>query len=304
MENVGSITAPADGKRPILERVLNRVFRCSHRQQTRPITLKGETFAICLDCGSHVPYSLEVLQPKKPVTKEAVPQSPAALKKPAPQPSTPPKPAASAPKSAAPAPKPAVAPKSSAPAPKTPAAPPKRSNAPMPVSHVRGALRKWTREGVWLGLLAVGFAGGIYYSGQQHQAPVVQAVVQPPAPPKTEQAAVPPQIWSVPALPQPTPVEAGVPETRPAHEARRPNEPLRLQSEGRFVLLAHEADAALDLSKHPGKLKELIQAGALLSVRRGTAVRIVEKQERVVHVAILEGPARGEEGWVSATRVQ
>ncbi|HLK49155.1 MAG TPA: hypothetical protein VKT49_13525 [Bryobacteraceae bacterium] len=299
MVNPGSIAAPADGKRSILERMLNRVFRCSHRHQTRPITLKGETFAICLDCGGHVPYSLDALQPKKPVAKAAVPQPPAGSKPPAPQP-------AAAPKRTGPPLKPVLPPaKPSAAPPKVPPAPAKRSNAPPPVSPVRGALRKWTREGVWLGLLAIGFAGGIYYSGWQHQAPVDPPVVHPPQPPPvTGQAAAPPQMWTVPAASQPAAEKALVPETHPAPLGPRPNQPLRLQSEGRFVLLAHEAEAALELSKDPGKLKTLIQSGALLTVPRGTAVRILEKQERVAHIAVLEGPAKGEEGWILATRLQ
>lgn len=43
---------------PVLERILNRVFQCSHRHLGRPMTLNGESFAQCLDCGRRVAYDL------------------------------------------------------------------------------------------------------------------------------------------------------------------------------------------------------------------------------------------------------
>lgn len=43
---------------PLLQRILNRVFRCSHRHLGLPITLRGESFAACLDCGARVAYDL------------------------------------------------------------------------------------------------------------------------------------------------------------------------------------------------------------------------------------------------------
>ena len=44
---------------PLLQRILNRVFRCSHRHLGLPITLRGESFAACLDCGARVAYDLQ-----------------------------------------------------------------------------------------------------------------------------------------------------------------------------------------------------------------------------------------------------
>ena len=40
--------------------VLNRVFRCSHRRQSRPITPRGggQSYAVCLDCGTRLAYDL------------------------------------------------------------------------------------------------------------------------------------------------------------------------------------------------------------------------------------------------------
>ena len=79
MGSPGKITASGEGKPPRLERILNRLLRCSHRHQTGPITLRGETFATCLDCGSHVPYSLDGLRAPMPV-KAAVHETKAAVR--------------------------------------------------------------------------------------------------------------------------------------------------------------------------------------------------------------------------------
>jgi hypothetical protein len=77
----------------------------------------------------------------------------------------------------------------------------------------------------------------------------------------------------------------------------------RLESDGRMVVLAHEAAAALEIAQHPGKLPDLIQSGSLFSVSRGTPVRIVEKQRTLVDVVITGGPMAGQKGWVAAARV-
>ena len=337
MDSPGSTTAPVDGKRPLLERVLDRVFRCSHRHQALPITLKGETFRICLDCGSHVPYSLEAWQSGKPVKE---PGNQAA--RPVPKPSEPatkatqpvtkalepvskatqPIPKALEPvnkskeatnkptqpviKSTEPAAKPKepVAKtkepvnKSKAPVNQSPA-PPKQSAANPSASWARSTLSAWSREGIWLGLLAIGFAGGIYYSNQQHPAPANRVNPQPP--PKTAPAPVPPPV---PILsPAPAATQTAVADTRPALAVRRPNQTPHLQGERGFVLLAREPADALKLSKHPGSLGSLISTGGLFTVPRGTAVRVVSRQESVVQVVILEGPIKGDEGWVAAARL-
>ena len=44
--------------------ILNRVFQCWHRRQSRPITPRGggETYAVCLDCGTRVAYDLSAMR--------------------------------------------------------------------------------------------------------------------------------------------------------------------------------------------------------------------------------------------------
>src|ERR1700677_4366068 len=38
-------------------------FGCRHRNQTRPFTLKRQTYKVCLDCGAQIFYSRERMAP-------------------------------------------------------------------------------------------------------------------------------------------------------------------------------------------------------------------------------------------------
>lgn len=38
---------------------VRRAFSCWHRHISRPFTLRGRTYEVCLDCGKELPYSLE-----------------------------------------------------------------------------------------------------------------------------------------------------------------------------------------------------------------------------------------------------
>src|SRR6516225_638885 len=44
--------------------ILNRVFRCSHRRKSRPITPRGggQAYAVCLDCGTRLAYDLDAIR--------------------------------------------------------------------------------------------------------------------------------------------------------------------------------------------------------------------------------------------------
>lgn len=296
MGSPGKITASGEGKPPRLERILNRLLRCSHRHQTSPITLRGETFATCLDCGSHVPYSLDGLRAPMPV-KAAVQETKAAVRetklevreaKPAVQQSKP------AIQQSKPQTKPAI--QQTKPAVRETKRPVRKPLVPpKPVgSKIRSTLRTWTNEGVWLGLLAAGLAGAVYYSGKRQPLTPDQALSRPvPA-----QAAI---TVATPGVPGPeTPV--AVPAM--AQVLRPPSQKPHLDGGGRFVVLAHEPAAAREVSQHPAKLGELIQIGSLFTVSRGTAVRLLEKQKDVDHVAIVGGPMAGQDGWVPAAQVQ
>src|SRR5215469_669282 len=49
--------------------LVNRVVRCSHRRHSRPITPRGggQSYAVCLDCGTRFAYDLNVMQVETPV---------------------------------------------------------------------------------------------------------------------------------------------------------------------------------------------------------------------------------------------
>lgn len=42
-----------NGLRTNLSNWLTRVFGCWHREMSRPFTLEGESYRVCLDCGAH-----------------------------------------------------------------------------------------------------------------------------------------------------------------------------------------------------------------------------------------------------------
>lgn len=42
---------------------LDMLFGCSHRNQTRPITLNKHCYTVCLECGEEMPYSWGDMRP-------------------------------------------------------------------------------------------------------------------------------------------------------------------------------------------------------------------------------------------------
>ena len=43
--------------------ILAFLFGCMHRDLTRPFTLDGETYKVCLSCGAHIAYSTADMRP-------------------------------------------------------------------------------------------------------------------------------------------------------------------------------------------------------------------------------------------------
>lgn len=43
-------------------RIWNWMFGCRHKELSRVFTTEGETYKICLKCGTRLPYSLETMQ--------------------------------------------------------------------------------------------------------------------------------------------------------------------------------------------------------------------------------------------------
>lgn len=69
--------------RAICSFIYELVFGCGHDHVTRPFTLQSHSYKVCLDCGRHIPYSLEKMRPLR--TREfAKDQSPITALIPAP----------------------------------------------------------------------------------------------------------------------------------------------------------------------------------------------------------------------------
>ena len=49
--------------RSALEFLYDALFGCRHERLTRPFTLEQQTYKVCLDCGGHVFYSAERMEP-------------------------------------------------------------------------------------------------------------------------------------------------------------------------------------------------------------------------------------------------
>jgi DNA-directed RNA polymerase subunit RPC12/RpoP len=59
---------------PVIDTLLNLLFRCSHRRLTRPLTAagrKGEphgrAYVVCLDCGKQFDYDLKAMRMGKAI---------------------------------------------------------------------------------------------------------------------------------------------------------------------------------------------------------------------------------------------
>jgi hypothetical protein len=63
----------------MIDAVLRMIFRCSHRNMSRPMTparrcgvspnASGGTYVVCLDCGTQLPYDWEKMRLGRPVQK-------------------------------------------------------------------------------------------------------------------------------------------------------------------------------------------------------------------------------------------
>src|SRR3974390_1323835 len=68
---VGGMIGADGGSDSWVISILNRVFQCSHRRQSRPITPRGggQTYAVCLDCGTRVAYDLRAMRAEASVLR-------------------------------------------------------------------------------------------------------------------------------------------------------------------------------------------------------------------------------------------
>jgi hypothetical protein len=49
--------------REFLLNLYEALFGCRHGRQTRPFTLKGQTYKVCIECGRQIFYSMDRMEP-------------------------------------------------------------------------------------------------------------------------------------------------------------------------------------------------------------------------------------------------
>ena len=282
-----------------LQRILNRVFRCSHRRLTRPMTPKGEdqAYAVCLDCGARIAYDLSAIRAEASALgsrlarqtseagKEKVLDIPA-------QDSIP--------------------------------------SAPERWQMLSRDLSQFHREfgtTAVLGLLAIGLAGGLFYllnhwaepknvTAPKHARPLPSAEAVKSAPslpaeqPDTEVVPAPPTtepLASPSASTEPTSTSGKTTiggESTSVSGSARSNEVLRLEGKGSVIVLGRNAATALELSQHPTRLSRLTRRGSLFTVPRGTAIKLLQENGSVAKVLIMRGSKAGQAGWVETWQTQ
>jgi hypothetical protein len=278
-----------------LLRIVDRIFRCSHRRQSRPITPRGggQSYAVCLDCGTRLAYDLNAMRVEASVLESSLHRQTSEVGK------------------------------------------AKILDIPEP-EFISGAPRSWetlprdsrpfhhdfgTIAVLWIG--AMSLAGGLLYlrnrpAGPKNFSTPEQARLLPPgdfvksspslAVGESGTEVVPAPQATALALPtvstellSTTGNKAIEPDSTSAWTAPRSDQVLRLDGKGPVIVLGLEAVVALELSRHPERLRKLIQRGSLFTVPRRTAIKLLQGERLgswpVVKVRIMEGPRVGQEGW-------
>src|SRR6516165_8812487 len=284
-----------------LQRILNRVFRCSHRRQTRPMTPKGEdqAYAVCLDCGARIAYDLSAIRAEasalgsRLARQTSEPGKEKVLDIPA-QDSIP--------------------------------------SAPERWQMLSRDLSQFHREfgtTAVLGLLAIGLAGGLFYllnhwaepknvTAPKHARPLppAESVKSAPSLPAERDTEVVPARPTTEALASPsasteptstsgkTAIGRESRESTSVSGSARSNEVLRLEGNGSVIVLGRNAATALELSQHPTRLGRLTRRGSLFTVPRGTAVKLLQENGSVAKVLIMRGSKAGQAGWVETWQAQ
>lgn len=299
MDGSRAVTGAAEADGPKLQKILNRVFRCAHRQQTRPITLRGECYAVCLDCGQRLAYDFQAMRfgasasgdgPSRPDAEGETTRAP------------------------------------EVPVPKSVSSVPDPSGTAIDNSRpFRRTVGSMTKEVLWLGVLAIGLTSGFLYwadtrpepekpaapkrvppsisAGAVKSPPGITAdrhdTASPPSPKTSDSVAKP----TVSNASKPTTAEAMGPAPLPVSETAGSAAGPRLDSKGPVVVLGREAAAALELLRYPGRLSKLIRRGSLFTVPRGTAIKLGRTKRGVIHVRIIDGAMAGQEGWAQAGQI-
>lgn len=278
-----------------LVRVLNRIFRCSHQRQTRPITPRGggQTYAVCLDCGMRLSYDLSAMGVLTSVHRSSLAYQPPEVRKERVL---------------------DISADGSIPA------------APERCQTMWADSRRVHRDFgtpavLWIG--AISLAGGLLYLLDQPGGPRNPTAPKQVRPPLSARS-----VKSSRSLPvedqgrdkevekaheirtaanptsstEPNSVNKTIePDSNSTSAAPQPDQVPRLEGKGLVVVLGREAGAALELSQHPERLSKLIEGGSLFTVPRGTAIKLLHGNRLgngfVIKVRVMEGSMVGQEGW-------
>jgi hypothetical protein len=281
--------------------LVNRVFRCSHRRHGRPITPRGggQSYAVCLDCGTRFAYDLKVMQVETSVPGSSPDrQTSERVKK-------------------------TVLDLSGA------------ESVPSASAH-RETMRtdsRWRSRDVGTAVVlclgAMSLAGAFLYSPHRRAQP--KRITTPPHPRRSLAAD---SVKSSPSLPVQESTTEGSPapqsdilatptvSTEPEFVTRKKtiesdsmstpeippsNRVLRLDGKGSLIVLGRKAVGALELAQHPGRLRKLIRRGALFTVARGTPIKVIQGNRLgnkvVLKVRLMAGSMVGQEGWAQTWQI-
>jgi hypothetical protein len=274
--------------------ILNRVVRCSHRHHSRPITPRGggQSYAVCLDCGTRFAYDLNAMRvetsvPGSSLDEENIPDIPEDERKPC---------------------------------------------APSRHETMRYDSRWRRRDigtVVVLCLGAMSLVGAFLYSPNRPAAtkrftsaeqarpslpadsvksspglPVQESGTEMALAPQPDTLAAPTVSTKPEPITEPKPIES---DSTSAPPPPRANRVLRLEGKGSVIVLGRKAVVALELAQHPERLRKLIRRGALFTVPPGTPIKLVQGNRLgnrlVIKVRIMEGSRVGQEGWAQTSQV-
>ena len=269
-----------------LLRILNGVLRCTHQHKSRPITPRGggQTYAVCLDCGTRLAYDLKAMRGDASVPGSSLDRQ--------------------------------------TPLPGAPGPWATMWHDSLRFHREFGTTAVLWLGAVSLagGLLYLPnrTAGPkkLTTPEQVRPSPSADSVKSSPSLPIQErdaEALLAPQentlaTPTVSTQPESTTgTKTSEPDSTSASEVPRSDQVLRLEGTGSFVVLGREDVVALELSQHPKMLSKLIQRGSLFTVPRGTAVNLLQGNRLgnrfVVKVRIMEGSMVGQEGWAQTWQI-
>jgi hypothetical protein len=284
-----------------LLRLLNRIFRCAHRSQSRPITPRGggQTFAVCLDCGMQLAYDLNAMRVETSVPgSRRDPQTSKKGKKKAF----------------------GIQSRGSDP------------SAPACRETMRNDSRRRPRDFGTIAVLCLGamsLAGAFLYSpnrpaGTKHLTNAERARPPLPADSAKSSPSLPVQesVTEMSLAQQSAPLAPPTVSTEPkpimerntiesdstsAPAIARSNQALRLEGTGSLIMLGRRAEVAMELAQHPESLRKVIRRGSLFTVPRGTPIKLLQGNRLgnrfVIEVQLMAGSMVGQEGWAQTWQI-